>query len=306
LQPGNGIIKKGMRLRNQLSLLGKLRIARLITTFLAVLSLLSSSSPAEEKITVEDLLAKHLESMGTAKARASVTTRIISGTSLVIFRSPPPGQAPGRVVLASQDLKSLLGMRFQNPVYPREEFGFNGSSFVAAYVTPGMRSPLGEFLMTHDVIFKEGLLAGTLSSAWPLLNLTARRPRLEYAGTKKIDGRIVHELKYLPHGGSDLKIGLFFDDEMFRHVRTIYERVIPAPTGERVYTNVEERDIRYKMVENFSDFKNEGGLILPHTYKIELSVDSKGGTFLAEWQANLTQFTFNERIDPASFSIAAR
>lgn len=293
-------------IRHQLYRLLKLTVTALLATALAAPSIVNSYSSATDRMTPEDLVARHLESIGTAKARASVTTRIISGTSLVIFRSPPPGQAPGRVVLASQDLKSLMGMRFQNPVYPREEFGFNGSSFVAAYVTPGVRSALGEFLMTHALVFKEGLMGGTLSSGWPLLDLTARKPRLEYAGAKKVDSRLLHELKYLPRGGSDLKISLFFDDAMFRHVRTVYERVIPAPTGDRAYTNIEEREIRYKMVEEFSDFKNEAGLILPHTYEIKLTVDSKGGTFLAEWQINLTQFTFNERIDPASFSIVAR
>jgi len=179
-------------LKNQICISTKLVVTGLITTVVAVLSLVSSSSPATNKMTAEDLVARHLESIGTARARDSVTTRILAGTSLVIFRTPPPGQAPGRVVLASQDRKSLIGMRFQNPVYPREEFGFNGSSFVAAYVTPGVRSALGEFLMTHDLVFKEGLMAGTLSSAWPLLDLTARKPRLEYAGPKKVDGQLLH------------------------------------------------------------------------------------------------------------------
>ncbi len=59
------------------------------------------------------------------------------------------------------------------------------------------------------------------------------------------------------------------------------------------------------MVEEFSDFKDEAGLTLPHTYKIKLLVDSKGGTFLADWEITLTQFTFNERIDPNSFTIGA-
>jgi hypothetical protein len=176
---------------------------------------------------------------------------------------------------------------------------------MAAFVTPGVRSALGNFLMTHTQVFKQGLMSGTLSSAWPLLNLEARHPRLEYAGQKKVGDRSLHELKYLAHGGSDLQIGLFFDPETFQHVRTEYERVIPAPTGNRAYANVEEREIRYKMVEEFSDFKNESGLTLPHTYKIKLTVDSQGGTFLADWTISLTHFTFNERIDPNSFSISA-
>ena len=37
--------------------------------------------------------------------------------------------------------------------------------------------------------------------------------------------------------------------------------------------------------------------------KISLLVDSKGGAFLADWEITLTQFTFNEGIDPNSFTI---
>jgi hypothetical protein len=272
---------------------------------LALLTLIKPSLSATDKMTPEELVARHLESIGTAKARASVTSRIIAGTSLVIFRTPPPGQATGRAVLASEGSRNLIGMSFPSPVYPREQLGYNGNSFMAAYVTPGVRSVLGNFLMTHSLVFKQGLMGGTLSTAWPLLDLTVRNPRLEYAGLKTVDNRKLHELKYLAHGGSDLQMSLFFDEATYQHVRTEYERVIAAPTGDRAYTNIEEREIRYKMVEEFSAFKNEAGLTLPHTYKIKLLVDSKGGTFLADWELTLTQFTFNERIDPTAFSIGA-
>ena len=283
----------------------KLAVIGFLTIVLAVLFLVNPSSSATNKMTAEELVARHLESIGTAEARASVTSRIIAGNSLVIFRTPPPGQATGRAVLASEGPRSLIGMSFPSPVYPREQLGFNGKSFMAAYVTPGVRSVLGNFLMTHALIFKQGLMGGALSTGWPLLDLTARSPRLEYAGLKTVGDRKLHELKYLARGGSDLQISLFFGEANFRHVRTEYELVIAAPTGDRAYSSIEEREIRYKMVEEFSDFKNEAGLTLPHTYKIKLLVDSKGGTFLADWEITLTQFTFNERIDPNSFTIGA-
>ena len=268
---------------------------------------LAFASPAAslaEKIKPEEIVARHLEAIGPAKARASA--RIIAGTSQVIFRTPPPGQAIGRAVLASDGLKSLIGMSFPSPIYPREELGFNGNSFVAAFVTPGVRSVLGNFLMTHDLIFKQGLIGGALSTAWPLEDLANRNAQLEYVGLRKLDERTVHELRYVPRGGSDLKIKLFFDQETFQHIRTDYERVIPAPTGAREYGNVQEREIRYHMVEEFSLFKKESDLTLPHIYKITLTVDAQNGTFLADWTIKLTQFEFNQKIDPNSFSVSAR
>jgi len=254
-----------------------------------------------QKIKAEEIVARHLAAIGPAKARASA--RVIAGTSQVIFRTPPPGQAIGRAVLASDGLKNMVGMSFPSPIYPREELGFNGNSFVAAFVTPGVRSVLGNFLMTHDLIFKQGLIGGALSSAWPLLDLPGRNARLEYLRTRKIYDETLHELSYLPRGGSDLEIRLFFDSLTYQHVRTEYERVIPAQTGGRGYGNVQERESRYLMSEEFSLFKKEGDLMLPHVYKIKLSVDTQNGTFLAEWVIKLTQFEFNQKIDPASFSI---
>lgn len=283
----------------------KFRVASWMIMALAAYPVVNPSFSSAEKLKPEEVVARHLQSIGSAKARGAVTSRIISGTSQVIFRTPPPGQAVGKAVLASDGVKSLIGMSFPSPVYPREQLGFNGSSFMAAYVTSGVRSVLGNFLMTHDMVFKQGLMGGTLSSAWPLLDLTARSPQLEYAGTRSIDGQLLHELKYLPRGGNDLKIRLFFDQATFQHMRTEYERVIPASIGNRSYGNVQEREIRYKMVEEFSLFKEEGGLKLPHIYKITLTVDTQNGTFLAEWVIKLTQFEFNQRIDPNSFSVTA-
>jgi hypothetical protein len=176
---------------------------------------------------------------------------------------------------------------------------------MAAFVTPGVRSVLGNFLMTNDVIVKQGLMGGTLSSTWPLLDVGSRSAQLEYAGTRKIDDRTLHELRYRPRGGSDLEITLFFDQENFRHVRTEYKRVITAQMDTRSYTNIQTRESRYKMTEDFSLFKKEGELTLPHIYTIKLSVDTQGGTFQAEWTLKLTQYTFNEKIDPNSFSISA-
>ena len=267
------------------------------------LTLVTPSFATAEKLKPADLVVKHLESIGSAKARDSVKTRIISGTAQVIFRTEPSGQAIGRAVLASEGTKNLVGMSFPSPVYPREHLGFNGNSFVAAFATPGVRSVLGNFLMTNQQIFREGLMTGVLSAVWPLFDLSTRRPQLEYVGTRKIDDRVLHELKYLPRGGSDLKIRLFFDSENFRHARTEYERVVPAQLDTRSLTNVQTRESRYKLVEEFSLFKQEGELTLPHIYTIKLSVDTQGGTFLAEWTLKLIQFSFNEKIDPAAFSI---
>jgi outer membrane lipoprotein-sorting protein len=272
---------------------------------LLVLVAATARPSGAQKMTAEQLIARHLDAIGNAKARAAITTRIMSGTAQVIFRTSPAGQAVGKAVLASEGNRQLLGMSFPSPVYPREQLAFNGIGFMAAFATPGTRSVLGNFLMTNDAVFKQGLMCGVLSSGWPLLNSERRAATIDYVGTRKIDGRILHELRYTLRGTSDLKITVYFDATDFRHVRTEYERVIPAPMGRVEYSNVQEREGRYKMIEDFSLFKTEGELTLPHIYTIKLSVDTINGTFLAEWTIKLTNFEFNQPIDPAAFNVSA-
>ena len=284
----------GVRIRNGFAIL----------PIAGCLMFLNISRPSfAQKINGSEVLARHLESLGSAKARAAITTRIMSGTSQVIFRTTPAGQAVGKAVLASEGVKNLFGMSFPSPVYPREQLAYNGVNFMAAFATPGTRSLLGSFLMTNDVIFKQGLMCGTLSSAWPLLDMQGRGAQLNYLGTKKIDNRLLHEVRYTPSGSSDLKITIYFDSETFHHVRTEYDRVIPAPMGKVEYSNVQEREGRYKMIEEFSLYKAEGGLNLPHIYTIRVSVDTVNGTFLADWTIKLTQFDFNQKIDQSAFNI---
>src|SRR5205823_3711319 len=118
-----------------------------------------SFSSATDKIKVEDLLTRHLQSIGPEKSRRS--SRIISGTSQVIFRTTPSGQAIGKAVMASDGSKTLIGMSFPSPIYPREQLGFDGNVFMVAFATPGNRSVLGNFLMSNEIIFKQCLLVCT-------------------------------------------------------------------------------------------------------------------------------------------------
>src|SRR2546426_8056393 len=129
----------------------------------------NSLSSVIEKITPEELVAKHLESIGSSQARNSLKTRVISGAAQVIFHTAPVGQAVGKAVLASEGAKTLLGFSFPTPVYPREHLGFNGNRFMAAFVTAGVRSVLGNFFIANGPFFKKGFVGGTLSSALPLL-----------------------------------------------------------------------------------------------------------------------------------------
>ena len=265
----------------------------------------TSAAHADDKMKAEDVIAKHLEALGTQAAREAAETRIIGGTSRAIFKArSTSGAIDGQVVIASTENKVVLGMKFDAPNYPGERFGFDGKKFTVGYLTPGVRSPLGTFALTNSEIFKEGLIGGTLTSAWPLLNLSERKAKIEYGGTDKVNDRPVHKLKYYPNKGSDLKITLYFDAETFQHVRTQYDRVVGARLGSGgVDSSASQQETRYKIIEDFGDYKEESKLKLPHSYKLQLEINKTGGSSLDRWEMTLDQFSFDQEIDERMFNV---
>jgi hypothetical protein len=281
----------------------KYRLAGSIAVAIAAILLFAPSIPATQKLKAEDVVSRHLAAIGADETRASVTTRTITGGCNFKVRSGQLGELAGRAVMASEGNKSLIGLAFDFADYPHDRIGFDGKLFTAAFIRPGERSILGNFMLTHETPLKEGLMGGTLSAAWPMYNLAARDARLEYSGTKKINERQMHVLRYTPKGGSDFQIKLYFDGETFHHVRTEYERVVSARMGAGPDASASQRETRYKMEENFSDFKEESGLNLPHTYRIQFLIDTQSGTRQYEWTLNLAQFKFNQKISPESFNV---
>jgi hypothetical protein len=276
-----------------------------IVAFLFIAATRTTTVPvaAEEKMKPAELFAKHLESIGTAEARTAARNRIITGISALTLKQGGTGNLVGSALMASEGDKNLLMMAFDTPDYPAEKIGYNGHKLGVQPIRPGVRTPLGNFFRTHEEMFREGLVGGTLSQSWPLLNVAARAPKLEYGGTKKIDGRLAHELKYTPNKGASLTIKLFFDAENFRHIRTEYERVIAATMGARPIDSGGRLDTRYKVVEEFSDFKEENGLTLPHTYKFELRMSSDRAPLLLDWVLSLQKFSFNQSMSGKEFDI---
>jgi hypothetical protein len=286
---------------------GQMLITRQATKVLSLFALAGISmcvlpGKAAQKLAPAELIAKHLEAIGPAEARARVRGMRIKGTALLTVRQGGSGQVAGLTIMASQADRNLIDMTFDSPVYPQESLKFDGKHFTAGQFRPGVRTALGHFFVTYEVLFKEGLIGGTLSTSWPLLDLKQKNPKLEYGGMKKIGGRQLHTLKYKPHQGSEMKITLFFDSETFQHVRTEYEHTIyptdqqriggggamPAPSRQR------SSNTRINAFEEFSDFKSEGGLNLPHTHKFELSIQSEARPALVDWTFNLTDFNFND------------
>ena len=60
------------------------------------------------------------------------------------------------------------------------------------------------------------------------------------------------------------------------------------------------------MTEDFSDFKTEGKLTLPHGYRILYSTTgTSNGSTEIEYTFNLTEFAFNQNLAANTFDIEA-
>lgn len=281
----------------------------LLTALLLLVPTASTSSKVfldEDDLTSAQVVAKHLDSIGSAEARAAVKSRVILGTALATARIGGSGQAEGQAVLASQGEKSLVGMAFTVPNYPHEKMGFDGKKLTVAELTPGTRSELGRFFMAHEMPFREGLLGGTLSTAWPLLDMTSRKASLKYEGTKKLQGQKMYVLRYETKNDSGLKTRLYFDAETFRHVRTEYEFRIIQQMSERPGVTQKQGDSITKLVEEFSDFKTVSGLTLPHSYKLQLSVETLGRRILQDWTISASQFVANRALSDKEFDVVSK
>ena len=255
-----------------------------------------------DKLSTQELVTKHLASIGSTEDIAASRTRVATGSTQARLRlTNTPIELSGPAQLASDGDKFLLAMIFQSNNYPHEKFSFDGENLVIGVLTQGGRSLLGNFLASQPALLKHGLIGGVLSSAWPLFNLDHRDAKVTYGGMDKVNGKQVHKLKYIPRNSGELSIVLYFDANTFQHVRSQYEYVVSARQGEVAESSISQQNTRYKLVEDFSDFQPTGKLMLPHSYIIDLTIELPTKTQTLEWTINLQQFLFNETIDPSVF-----
>jgi hypothetical protein len=259
---------------------------------------------AKDKLKPEQLIASHLDSIASKEVRESVETLVAAGEAAAIPRRGGSGsvEGMGRVISSAESGKFVIAMDFQQPSYPHERIGFDGEEAFVAQTAPGARSPLGQVLHPQSRPMTEGLLGGVLTTQWALLHAAELKPKLKYKGLKKADGEKYHVLEYKPRESSDFKINLFFEQETFRHLRTEYKLMVSAGMVRLGTGNSPGQEKRITMVEVFSEFGEEGGLTLPHSYKIELTLE-QNTTLMIDWVMSFQEFQLNQPVDSSVFGI---
>ena len=275
----------------------------LIALVLFAASMHATASAQDKKLTPEELISHHVESLGSPQARTAARSRVCSGAVLLTMRVGGAGNLTGNGMLATSGTRLRFGMKFPVVEYPTENIAFDGARAATGLLPQGGRSRLSAFLSQQDAPLKEGLLGGVLSTAWPLLRLAEQQPKLEYRGLKKFEGQQLHEITYRPRkGSSDLKLSLYFDPTTFRHVRTQYRFQIAAAVGTREYANLNPENY-YSLTEEFSDFSEVDGLMLPRKYRLQLSTQSGTSSAVYDYTMTISLISHKETIDERIFSL---
>ncbi len=263
----------------------------------------------DKKLKPEELIERHLQSLGSPEALAAIKTRNAQGRGQLSYVTGGTGSLIGPVTFLSDQDKFRLSVRFDYPQFPGMVVSFDGKKHHVPKLNTDNRLGLGEFLYRFNIIIKEGLLGGALSTAWPLLHLEERRPKLKSHGVKKVGEERLFRLEYRPRkSGGGLKINLYFDPETLRHVLTIYQVV--NRFGMRASASAslggQESIIRLTLVERFGAFRKVDGVEVPTSWNLRYTEQRQEGEIPAvvtttEWALSFLAFTHNQPMDPSSF-----
>jgi hypothetical protein len=275
------------------------------TTVILTVLFLTASLVSAQKLKPEEIVAKHLDSLGTAEARAAVKSQMAIGDAKVTFVSQKNMSAQGRVVMASSGPKNFFGLQLNAMDYPGEKFSYNGTKTNISALMNGKRSVFGDFVDANEMAVRESLIGGALVSSWAMNDIASKKVKMG-SGTKKLDGKEYYTVNYNPKGGTDFDITLFFEKDTFRHARTEYKRTRSGGIGTNPNQSTQITQNVLKVTETYSDFRDEKGLMLPHVYKLNYSETGQGGSVEIEWEYNLNEFAFNQPMDDKTFDIYAK
>lgn len=239
---------------------------RALAAVLAVLAL-AATAFAGDKLTPAELISKHIDSIVTAKMANPPLGRAGSGPAIRDVLLGGTGHREGKATFVSKADDFQLVLDFNSAEYQGEQYTWAGGKSRVSASGVDKFSAMAQFVQTHDVILRDGLLGGTLNNGWALMTTNVHNPKLHYDGVKKHNGRMLHQLTYTPKkGDNDMTIRIYFDPETFRHVATTYEYEGQVATLAGHMPDAEK--IVERIEETFSDFKEEGGLTLPHHWQL--------------------------------------
>jgi hypothetical protein len=276
--------------------------------YLAIFLLFSSCNYlafANDHIKPEELVQKHLASIGTQSARDS-KSRVVEANAIYKVLVGGSGSVEGKGAIVSESSKSRFQLRVNTVEYKGEQFIYDGNkSSVAGTYADKSWSELGQFVRVQDSVLRDGLLGGELTTAWALLDEDSWKGRLSGGDLKKVDGQKLYRLQYRGKGAGDLDVQLYFDPKTYHHVMSVYRLTIDSGIGLYGETSsVERKQTRDRLEERFADFRTTNGVTLPWHYELRFTQETANGfTKSVEWELNVSRVMNDISLDPRNFEI---
>lgn len=266
------------------------------------------SAQENPKLTLQQLIERHVAAVGTAEARAMHRSCGLIGTARYSIAMGGTGQVDGQFKLASDGQKLRMVMRFNTANYMGEDLVTDGAKVQVANLVSGKATQLGQFFADRSSLLKEGLFGGAIGGNWVLFDPKATDLKLKYNGVKNVDGQPLHELEYEPKKDvGEIRIRIYLAPETYRHVMTTYDskmfsqsRSMSMGRG-RSGPDITSQESRITLKERFEDFQQVDGVTMPKKWEMELTNDSKGGLRLV-WVVAIEDVMHGE-IDEASFKM---
>lgn len=272
---------------------------------LALACALGFSSSDDARLTAEELVQRHLASIATPEKLKARKTFVMKGDcDFRVLVGPKIAPGPGVVQIVSDGNKYNMLFRFEGGEYGGEQYITDGKHARTAFSTPGDRNPMTELLQAQQQLLNEGLFGGELTTAWALLDVEGRKPRLRYRGLTDVDGVQLHELSYrIRKGGGDSVNKLYFEPETFHHVLSTYEVQIAAPMGLNPTDSARQRPSRFKIEERFADFRDFDGFTLPSSWTIQFSQSKTDSTVLLQWTTEFKESALDMAVPAEYFQV---
>jgi hypothetical protein len=274
------------------------------TLGLAMASVVPAAAKDEPKLTAEELVTRHVASLGSPEALAGVSSRLAEGTASLRVAVGGTAAISGRLLFFSAGRQMRTVLAFAAADYRGETLSFDGQKIDVGFMMPGRRSDLGTFLSQYDVILREGLVGGALSTAWPVLDLQGRKAKLKYEGLKKVEGRQLHQASYrMDKGQGDIRIVMRFDPETFHHVGTRYNLTLVSAMGREITESSKEHETHYSLEESFDGFQAFAGVTLPTRWTLRFGAQLRNRSSLWIWETAVEKVRHNEVAAPAAPSM---
>jgi hypothetical protein len=291
--------------------------------FALLLVLAGCGAVMAQKMPADEIIAKHLASIGKSDLIAESKNLMAVGASNFEVLLPSTARAQGRAVFSADGHDMALFSTFNMSDYKQERIGLFGNKVDIGFIIPGRRSMLGTILWTYNKVLDNRIFGGSIFSTWAFLGPKENWGKLETEGKKKVGDREVWVVNYTPKGGlsGGSYIKLYFDTETFHHVRTVcyqketetgfsnpqtmrgtpsadsFKGVSPSgPWGSEMANN------GTTLIEDFEDVRSDLGLMLPHKYTILAVANVASGTAQQKWQFNIEEYRLIKEYPAGWFS----